>query len=732
MRIPLDHYRILGVPDKAPDEQIKQAYEDRLLQLPRREYSDLAIRARKNLLKQSYESLRPAQRSLYDQQLRSQKDLYGKSSVLNLPLDEHHNILDLRDGPWIEIEQQDFVGALLILQELGEYELVLKLGEIHLDKKHSLPLERGIFGEPALARADLILSMALSYLDLAREQWLQKEYEAAAQCSQQGQNLLLQEGLFSNVRGELQADLFKLRPYRILELLSQEPSAKSRRKGLALLHDMLESRGGMDGDGDDQSGLGKDDFLRFIQQLRRYMTVTEQQELFLKESRRPSAVATYLAIYALLAGGFAERKPSLVFGAKEMLMRLSGRQDVHLEQAIAALLLGQTEEANKALELSQEYESLAFIQENSQGSPDLLPGLCLYTEKWLKTEVFSQFRDLQGEAVSLKDYFADPQVQTTLDNLPTAGINHQWSVQRSQAIADPQAPIPSPPSAPTTPLQKPQRPAVVPPEAPPVTAPPPSPSHGAAPPTRSPIPQKKPTVAPESPPTQGDRPLGKKGKKSPFPRMSKPPKVSPKVGESKGKKIKFARGRKRSLPPAIIPFALASGAVVLLAIVWANREPIPTITAEATQLEVPLTSPLYTLTSPSDTAATGETLSTNTATQAVNAWLEGKKAAFGPDHNADRLNSVLANPMLNQWRNLSNDYRVTNKHRIFTHEVEVLSVKTNETDRNRGTIEARIRESVEDYQNNQPTGTQSYEVTVRYGVVKEGDRWLLSSSQIVD
>ncbi len=74
-------------------------------------------------------------------------------------------------------------------------------------------------------------------------------------------------------------------------------------------------------------------------------------------------------MYALLARGFAERQPVLVRRAKLLLMRLSSRQDVHLEQAVCALLLGQTEEASRALELSQEYGPIAFIREHSQGSP---------------------------------------------------------------------------------------------------------------------------------------------------------------------------------------------------------------------------------------------------------------------------------------------------------------------------------------------------------------------------
>ena len=142
------------------------------------------------------------------------------------------------------------------------------------------------------------------------------------------------------------------------------------------------------------------------------MTAAEQQEIFEAEASRPSAVATYLAVYALLARGFSFHQPALVRRAKHLLQRVGTRQDVHLEQAVCALLLGQAEEAGHALELSQEYEPLAFIREHSQGSPDLLPGLCLYAERWLREEVFSHFRDLTNQQTALKDYFADPQVQS--------------------------------------------------------------------------------------------------------------------------------------------------------------------------------------------------------------------------------------------------------------------------------------------------------------------------------
>lgn len=438
MRIPLDYYRILGLPIQATAEQRSQAYRDRTLQLPRREYSEAAIKSRKQLLDEAYAVLSdPEQCAAYDASFLAKTYLEEREPSLSLgttgndksdtPIEPH--------TPSIEIKNEQFIGALLILQELGEYELVLKLGQPYLGTRDSISLDKGLLGDPQLVRPDIVLTLALGCLELGREQWQQAQYENAASSLEVGQELLLREGLFPAVRGEIQADLYKLRPYRILELLAlPEENIGERRNGLRLLQEMLQERMGIDGTADDQSGLSIDDFLRFIQQLRGYLTAAEQQTLFEAEARRPSAVATYLAVYALLARGFAGRQPALIARAKQMLMRLGRRQDVHLEQAVCALLLGQTEEASKALELSQEYEPLAFIREHSQGAPDLLPGLCLYGERWLQKSVFPHFRDLRDQKASLKEYFADEQVQAYLENMPESsgdGTN-EWTVVQAQ------------------------------------------------------------------------------------------------------------------------------------------------------------------------------------------------------------------------------------------------------------------------------------------------------------
>jgi hypothetical protein len=439
VQIPLDYYRILGLPIQATADQLQQAHRDRGLQLPRREFSEIAIESRKQLIDEAY-------RVLSDEELRRNYDskFLANAYRVELPGDSPADSGDadgevnaelgeaalrslatetggLEGHPsTIEIEEAQFAGALLLLLELGEYEQVIQLGRPYLSSG-SLSLQATGGGNPDAMLSDIVLTLALACLELGREQWQQRQYETAAESLETGNELLVEENRFPSIRAEIQTELYKLRPYRILELLARPlEQTRERRRGLKLLKAMLEDRGGIEGTEDDLSGLAIDDFLRFIQQLRDYLTATEQQELFEYEARRPSPVATYLTVYALLARGFAQHQPALVRRAKQLLMQLGAQQDVHLEQAVCALLLGQTEEANRALELSQEYEPLAYIREHSRTSPDLLPGLCLYAERWLKDEVFPHFRDFRDQQAALKDYFADAQVQAYLESMPVA------------------------------------------------------------------------------------------------------------------------------------------------------------------------------------------------------------------------------------------------------------------------------------------------------------------------
>lgn len=774
MRIPLDYYRILGLPIQATPEQLKQAHRDRTLQLPRREYSDLAITARKQLIDEAYAVLSDAdQRQAYDMgflaktyepESEIKTPAFGKranseTTALEPVIDSH--------TPSIEIEDQQFVGALLLLHELGEYELVVKLCQPYLSSG-SIGLKDGRFGEPALIVPDIILTVASAYLELGREQWQQGQYENAASSLEAGQNLLLRESLFASLRGEMQTDLYKLRPYRILELL-QLPLEKTseRRKGLQLLREMLHERGGIDGQADDQSGLGIEDFLRFVQQLRRYMTTTEQQGLFEAEARRPSAVATYLAVYALIAQGFAEAQPALIRKAKLMLMQLGRRQDVHLEKAVCALLLGQTEEASRSLELSQEREPITFIRENSQNSPDLLPGLCLYAESWLQDEVFPHFRDLLDQSVSLKDYFADPHVQAYLEALPneTGSASNEW------VVVQPRRPATTSPSLSKSPTAKPgsmvtnlqltpsaSEPlmATVAPVnsdvslsggsesiSPLLSAPPPASVRtsvetgststslqGSRKPessrrSSSSSRETQPSPVPEAGASSTVPPTPTQPNPAPIPKSSSLRRIQRKQDSSKWRRL-LILGVGGLLGLWLLWFLLSRAFGALADVLgWSG----PTLKGE--QAMVQLSQPPLPIPEPKPVTAEPEKLNPEVAEAKLNQWLSAKSAAMGPEHQVEALQKILVDPALARWVGMAETMKQDGSHRTYKHSVKVSEVQLDQANPNQAVAYAEVQEEVQYYSQGQLQNTEDAALQLQYRFIRKDGEWRIEDWQVM-
>ncbi len=745
MRIPLDYYRILGVTIQATDEQLNQAYHDRGAQLPRREYSAEAIESRRDLIEEAYRILsHQEKRDRYNSeflektyQARAQE--YGRTPTQE-SLKDSEAIYNRT--PWIDILPQQFVGALLILQDLGEYELVLRLGIAQLNKRADL-LELNNRDEPkAIERSDIILTLALAYLELGREQWQQEEYQNAAISGQMGLDFLLEEGLFPSVRDEIQVDLAKLRPYRILTLLSLDPGESSQREqGLQLLRDMLQARGGIDGKYDDGSGLDLDRFLRFIQQLRQQLTTLEQQQLFEVEADRPSAAASYLVVYTLLARGFAERQPALIVNAKELLALLSKRQDVYLERAVCALLLGQTDEASEVLTMSQDIEPLEFIRQNSQGAPDLLPGLCLYGQHWLQTEVLTQFRDLANRPDSLKEYFADANVQNYLERLPlhleaiaTAKMTTTKEQRSQQLISNVfehltinQNTIDNrgleqtrsshknvrPIRSTMTTLEKPMRS-----------------THSNAPKENKKISYlfDNGAVVGNPNPNRVTRPRKKASTLL----------ILSKIGQKAIQKLlQPSRNKRRPWQNRyllIVSAAIASMGMVgfLYAQTQLKQDPTPQIEEE--QVKIRLDQPqIHLPPKPAPTPPVSQVLTKEMAREVIQAWLASKAQAFGSTHKVDQLKTILLPPLLTQWQKRAEDAKKANTHMQYRHSISVRSVQTNEQKPDLAIIEAQIKEIARNYLAGKPNQANSYDDTlvVRYELVRQQNRWMIKNLKVV-
>ncbi len=750
MRIPLDYYRILGLPLAASDEQLRQAYSDRIVQLPRREYSQSAISSRKQLIEEAYVVLsNPKERSSYDQlYLAHAYDPDGKARVaLGDRVQSNHGDPDTQNLS-IEISPQELVGALLILQELGEYELVLKLGHNYLANQNGAgvaSIGNNLASEELLESADspdIVLTVALACLELGREQWQQGNYENAAVSLETGQEMLARGGLFASVQAEMQADLYKLRPYRILELLALplEKTAE-RRQGLALLQNILSDRGGIDGTGSDESGLNIDDFLRFIQQLRNHLTVAEQHKLFEAESKRPSAVATYLAVYALIARGFTQRQPALIRQAKQMLIHLGKRQDVHLEQSLCALLLGQTEEATRVLELSQEYEALVFIREKSQDSPDLLPGLCLYAEQWLQHEVFPHFRDLFRQQASLKDYFANQQVQAYLEGLPTdAETTHEWAVINRQSFSQPQTNNLRQRSHTNGVAQQVHHSRTSDPELP-QTLNHRRPEYA----NSSPNTPSTASVRPEIPMT----PLSTAERTARVTNLNGSAKTSPPRQVKKRRKRKTSQptpsGQRRTFTNTLegktrlvwTVFASLVGILVFWLLVsttfgWLKHLLYPAPSLQGKQLFVQLNEPPITIPDSSSKLQSLEgTLNEETAKEVIETWLSTKAAALGTNHEIDGLQDILVGSALSQWRLIAQQERAANRYRQYDHTVKVEYINKTEISPDRAIVVATVKEVTQFYENSQARKSSDETLRVRYDFIRQQGVWRIQNMAVV-
>ena len=121
MRIPLNYYQILGIPERNLSE-LEQAYQDRLLQLPRQEYSDAAIESRKQLIGVAYQILSdPERRAEYlKTQLPSIAEIETEAAAIATVAPPTSSPFYHR--PQLEIAPEHFLGGLLILFEQGEYE----------------------------------------------------------------------------------------------------------------------------------------------------------------------------------------------------------------------------------------------------------------------------------------------------------------------------------------------------------------------------------------------------------------------------------------------------------------------------------------------------------------------------------------------------------------------------------------------------------------------------------
>ena len=383
--LPLDHFRLLGVSPATDAQTVLRTLQLRLDRVPDQGYSDETLKARADLLRASADLLSDAERrSSYEADLTALAD--APETLIAA----------------LEIPSSREVAGLLLLLEAGQPLDVLTLANrcLHPPQAPALGSRR---------EADLTLLAGEACLAAAEDYRLERHYEVAAQTLQQGLQLLQRMGQLPEVRERIQIDLEALAPFRVLDLLSRDPSAtREREEGLSLLEQLVQRRGGLEGSADD--GFAPEDFQTFFKQIRTFLTVQEQIDLFDRWSKQGSGAADFLASIALTASGFAQRKPERIAAARDRLLA-SGREGIEPLLANLALLLGDVNGALKRFERGAGDELAAWA---ARQSADPLGRLCAWCRDWLSRDVLPGYRDLDADP-DLEAFFSDRDVMAWVE-----------------------------------------------------------------------------------------------------------------------------------------------------------------------------------------------------------------------------------------------------------------------------------------------------------------------------
>jgi hypothetical protein len=378
--LPIDHFRLLGVGPSSDAQTVLRTLELRLDRPPAEGFTAETLQARAELLRSSADLLSDApRRAAYEADLTA---LAGSAAPV---------------VPVLEIPSSKEVGGLLLLLEADLAIEAFEMACADLQPPQAPALGSG-------READLALLAGLACLGACQEFEEQRRYERAALVLQQGLQLLQRMGQRPDLRERMNGELDRLTPYRVLDLLNRDlGSTAERLEGMALLEQLVERRGGLEGDDDPAFPSGE--FRTFFKQIRALLTVQEQVDLFSRWGDAGSPTADFLATTALTASGFAQRKPERIAAARERLLA-SQRSGVEPLLANLSLLLGEVDTARASFETGASRELHAWA---ARQSGDPLGQLCAYCRDWLSRDVLPGYRDLEADA-DLDAYFSDRDV----------------------------------------------------------------------------------------------------------------------------------------------------------------------------------------------------------------------------------------------------------------------------------------------------------------------------------
>ncbi len=392
MELPLDHFRLIGVNPSATSEEILRAFQLRLDKTPDEGFTYEVLTQRSELLRLTADLLT-------DPESRR----------------EYENLL-LNGSSGLEFSSNREVAGLILLWESGSPKEAFRI-----TRKALQPPQTPALGSSR--EADLTLLAALTARDSAIQEQQLRSYSNAADFLQEGIQLLQRMGKLVDRRRELEEDLVALLPYRILDLLSRDlKDQESHKKGLSMLENLIIKRGGLEGNNKSEYSdyLNQQEFEAFFQQIKPFLTVQEQLDLFLELQKRGSLDAGFLVFISLTAIGFSRRKPEKLFEARRILKKLnfSGLDSMPLVGCLD-LLLADIDQASARFSSSSD-ENLRDWLNNYPGNK--LEAMCIFCKNWLENDVLVGYRDIDSKEVDLDSWFEDREIQEFIEKLENKSI----------------------------------------------------------------------------------------------------------------------------------------------------------------------------------------------------------------------------------------------------------------------------------------------------------------------
>ncbi len=414
MELPLDHFRLIGVSPSATSEEILRAFQLRLDKTPDEGFTYEVLTQRSELLRLTADLLTDPD---------SRRD--------------YENLL-LNGASGLDLSSNREVAGLILLWESGSSKEAFKI-----TRKALQPPQTPALGSSR--EADLTLLAALTSRDAAIQEQDQRSYSNAADFLQEGIQLLQRMGKLGELRKSLEEDLLSLLPYRILDLLSRDLNDnESHKKGLSMLENLIIKRGGLEGKNKSEYNnyLNQQEFESFFQQIRPFLTVQDQIDLFLELQKRGSSEAGFLAFLSLTAIGFARRKPAKLFEARKILKKLNlpGLDSMPLIGCLD-LLLADVEQSSARF-LSSSDVNLKDWLNNYPG--ENLEAICIFCKNWLENDVLIGYRDIDLKEIDLDSWFEDREIQEFIEqiekksnrNLFKSGLQNQPNFKAQESLKD--------------------------------------------------------------------------------------------------------------------------------------------------------------------------------------------------------------------------------------------------------------------------------------------------------